>query len=95
MKPFMLTGFLLLVFMILLPKGAMPVDLGRLQWKDRLLLLFAPDAGHPDVKEMQRRLAAQKAGVADRDLRVFEIVCGKTRCAVKTGSPDPRRPITP
>ncbi len=74
MKPFMLTGFTLIVFMILGPTGAMPMDLSRFQWKDRLLLLFAPDDGHPDLTEMQRQLAVRRAGVADRDLRVFEIV---------------------
>ena len=58
-------------------KDVLPMDLTQFQWKNRLLLLFAPNASHPDFKKWQSDIAKQTFGVDDRDLIVFEIVLGR------------------
>jgi hypothetical protein len=52
---------------------AISMDLSRFEWKNRLLLIFAPDVKHPHFKRMHAEINAQSAGVKDRDLVVFEI----------------------
>ena len=55
------------------PKDAISMDLARFEWKNRLLLIFAPDAMHPQFQQMDAEINAQGAEVRDRDLVVFEI----------------------
>jgi hypothetical protein len=47
------------------------LDLDAYQWKHRLLLIFAPSASHPALRNLQRELREKEAGVLDRDLIVF------------------------
>jgi hypothetical protein len=47
------------------------VDLETYQWKNRLLLIFAPSERHPALRELEDELRDQKAGVLDRDLIVI------------------------
>jgi hypothetical protein len=51
-----------------------PMDLSQFQWKNRLLFLFAPNRSHPLFDVLQKSIAIQQAGVADRDLVIFEIL---------------------
>jgi hypothetical protein len=53
---------------------AISLDLAQYQWKNRLLLLFAPNRNHPFFDSLQVALVAQQAEVADRDLVIFEIL---------------------
>ena len=53
---------------------AIPLDLSQFQWKNRLLLLFAPNRNHPLFDTLHKSLAARKADVDDRDLVIFEIL---------------------
>lgn len=50
------------------------MDLDQFKWKNRLLFLFSPTRSHPNFDTLRKSLAAQKSGVADRDLVVFEIL---------------------
>lgn len=52
------------------------MDLTQFQWKNRLLLLFAPDGDHPLFKKWKSDVDAQKAEVKDRDLVVFDVFEG-------------------
>ncbi|MEN9935927.1 MAG: hypothetical protein RLZZ387_2506 [Chloroflexota bacterium] len=47
------------------------LDLGRYQWRNRLLLLFAPAADDPLFVVQQDELAAHRSGLAERGLLVF------------------------
>ena len=49
-------------------------DLSLFQWKNRLLLLFAPNRSHPLFEALHKSLAASRSEAADRDLLVFEIL---------------------
>lgn len=49
-------------------------DISQYRWKNRLLLIFAPDRSHPMFDALHRSLSAQEAEVSDRDLVVFEIL---------------------
>jgi hypothetical protein len=50
------------------------MDLSQFQWKNRLLFLFAPNRSHPLFDALQKSIATEQVGVADRDLIVFEIL---------------------
>ena len=50
------------------------MDLSQFQWKNRLLLLFAPNRNHPLFDVLQKSIATQQTEVADRDLVIFEIL---------------------
>ena len=52
----------------------MDVDFEQFKWKNRLLLIFAPDSSHPLFETLQRDLSTRKHEVDDRDLVVFEIL---------------------
>ena len=54
--------------------SAVSFDLSQFQWKNRLLLLFAPIRNHPAFDALHQALITQQAEVADRDLVVFEIL---------------------
>jgi hypothetical protein len=53
---------------------ATSLDLSQFQWKNRLLFLFAPSRDHPLFSKLHNSLLSLKAGVADRDLIIFEII---------------------
>jgi hypothetical protein len=50
------------------------VDFDQFKWKNRLLLIFAPDSSHPLFESLQRNISTRKHEVDDRDLVVFEIL---------------------
>ena len=50
------------------------LDLSRYTWKNRLLLLFAPDRNHPFFEGLQQALVERSAEVTDRDLVIFEML---------------------
>ena len=49
------------------------IDMTEFQWKNRLLLIFAPDRKHPIFANMHKSIASKQVDVVDRDLVVFEI----------------------
>lgn len=50
------------------------MDLDQFKWKSRLLFLFSPNRTHPPFNTLEKSLKAQKPGVADRNLVIFEIL---------------------
>lgn len=52
----------------------MNVDFEQFKWKNRLLLVFAPDSNHPFFESLRRDLSTRTHEVDDRDLVVFEIL---------------------
>jgi hypothetical protein len=50
------------------------VDLKQYQWKNRLLLVFAPTREEPSFKALHDSTVARRADVEDRDLVVFELL---------------------
>ena len=66
--------FIFLALLIFDTDDIMPMDLDQFQWKNRLLLIFAPDVNDEFFQKLQGEIIAQKAGVEDRDLVVFEIL---------------------
>ena len=52
---------------------AQSLDLSVFQWKNRLLILFAPNSSHPYLDALHQSLAARQAEAAERDLVIFEI----------------------
>lgn len=55
-------------------KDALSMELNQFQWKNRLLFLFAPEHSNSLFSDLQSEIVAQKNGVQDRDLVVFEII---------------------
>lgn len=53
---------------------AVSFDLTQFQWKNRLLLLFAPNRNHPAFEALHQTLITQQAELSDRDVVVFEIL---------------------
>jgi hypothetical protein len=53
-----------------------PPTLAAMRWQKRVLLVSAPDATDPLLKEQRRVLSRWRAGAEDRDLAVVEIVGG-------------------
>ena len=51
----------------------MAADLTPYQWKNRLLLVFAPSPSDQRFAEFERSLMARSVDIQDRDLRVFRI----------------------
>jgi len=49
------------------------VDLGEYQWKNRVLLIFAPARGEPLFQTLHDSLMVRGADLADRDLVIFEV----------------------
>ena len=50
------------------------LDLSQFRWKNRLLLLFAPDRSHPPFGRLHQSLGTQKAETLERNLIIFEIL---------------------
>lgn len=55
-------------------RDALPMDLNQYKWKNRLLLIFAPDDGHSLLHNLESDIAAQPGEVSERDLIVFKII---------------------
>ena len=66
----------LLVSMLITPAAALATDaarlLSQLAWEKRVLLLFAPQAGHAGYRRQVELLAAAGDGLRERDLTVIE-----------------------
>lgn len=61
-------------------EGKNPFDLRKYQWKNRLLLLFAPSPDEADYAKLKQDLSSQAEEVRDRDLLVFHILeSGETK----------------
>ena len=81
-KAIMLTMTVVLILSVVNGPRAMAstLDLSRYTWKNRLLLLFAPDRNHPFFEGLQQALVERSAEATDRDLVVFEILVSGTSC---------------
>jgi len=51
--------------------GGDQVDLGSYQWKNRLLLLFAPSEHAPTYQSLKKQLERRSQEIRDRDLVTF------------------------
>ena len=74
MKVFTVVIIIFTALMIFDHKDTMPMDLTQFQWKNRLLLIFAPDDNDSLFKKLQSEIIAQEAEVEDRDMIVFELL---------------------
>ena len=54
-------------------QGARSMDLNQFQWKNRLLLLFAPQDSDSSFQALKREISAQPREISDRHLVVFHI----------------------
>jgi hypothetical protein len=72
-KVFTVVIIIFTALMIFDQKDAMPMDLSKFQWKNRLLLIFAPDENDSLFKKLQSEIITQEAEVEDRDLIIFEL----------------------
>ncbi|GAX38572.1 DUF4174 domain-containing protein [Nodularia sp. NIES-3585] len=63
----------------------MAFNLNSYQWKNRLLLVFAPSENSPDYKRQMQLLKGQEAGFPERDLLLIEVFTeGTSRALGKT-----------
>ena len=71
-----LSGMLvvILAFWILTGKDAFSMDLTPFEWKNRLLLMFAPDDHNPHLKKLRSEIGRRHSEADDRDLVVFEVL---------------------
>lgn len=68
-----------LAFVALFASGAQsePFRLDDLRWKQRVLLVFAPDDSHPHFKQQLQRWQRAEDGMKERDLVWVPLVAGK------------------
>ena len=52
---------------------ALSMDLNHFKWKNRLLLMFAPQEGDSFLRTLQSEISAQQGEVSERDLVVLKI----------------------
>ncbi|MBD2770421.1 DUF4174 domain-containing protein [Hymenobacter sp. BT664] len=72
--PLLLPG-LLVVLAAQTPKpGRLEQTLRVSRWKQRVLLVVAPSAKHPDFRQQKALLTNQAAGLAARDFRVLDVL---------------------
>ncbi len=71
MKLLLLSFIMLMVANISVAKST---DLNEYRWKNRVLLLFAPDSSHAEYITAQRQLEKHNAGVKERDLIIFSLL---------------------
>ncbi|KAB7727603.1 DUF4174 domain-containing protein [Rudanella paleaurantiibacter] len=70
---------LLLLSMLLLPIDAQPAEptlrqwLAERQWKNRIVLLYAPSANTPELRQQRQLFSADRPGLDERDLLVREL----------------------
>ncbi|TVP62509.1 MAG: DUF4174 domain-containing protein [Nodularia sp. (in: Bacteria)] len=63
----------------------MASNLNSYQWKNRLLLVFAPSENSADYQRQMQLLKGQEAGFPERDLLLIEVFTkGSSRAAGKT-----------
>jgi hypothetical protein len=74
LKTFAVIFLILMALILCNPGEATSMDLTQFQWKNRLLLLFAPDSSHPSFQHLQSQIIDQKSEVTDRDLIVFSVL---------------------
>ena len=66
------SGILLLSFMtIMIPKELQGFELSRYLWKNRIILTFADDEGHPDLIKLKAEMNENKCEILNRDLMHF------------------------
>lgn len=53
------------------------IELAEYKWKNRLLLVFAPDSESRFVQQQKEMLAGEAAGMRDRDLMTFYLFDGE------------------
>ncbi|WP_019986805.1 DUF4174 domain-containing protein [Rudanella lutea] len=69
----------LLLFMLLSPMDALPAEptlrqwLAERQWKNRIVLLYAPSANSPELRQQRQLLSADRPGLDERDLLIREV----------------------
>jgi hypothetical protein len=71
---------LISLLLLAAPAGAArsEANLERYEWKNRLLLVFAPSQDHTAYQELVQGLNSAEEELADRDLVVFHLFEGKT-----------------
>ena len=57
--------------------GRVPGPLDELEWRNRVLLLFAPEPGDPRLAALEAALAARRCDVAERDLLVARVAAAR------------------
>ena len=66
------SGILLLSFMtIMIPKELQGFELSRYLWKNRIILTFADDEGHPDLIKLKVEMNENNCEILNRDLMHF------------------------
>lgn len=65
---------LLTVWLAFDRKDSISMDLTPFEWKNRLLIIFAPDSRHPYLKQIQSEISTRNDEVEDRDLVIFEVL---------------------
>ncbi|MDX1585632.1 MAG: DUF4174 domain-containing protein [Balneolaceae bacterium] len=64
---------LLLLPFLMMAQGDPRFELSEYRWENRLLLVFAPTQEHPLYKQQLDELNKEKAGMLERDLKVFHL----------------------
>lgn len=64
---------------LLLAGAAGAYDVSQHRWQDRLLVLVAPTEDDPGLHQQRQRVNERNDAIADRDLRVIELVGGGGR----------------
>ena len=54
--------------------GKSMIDFNQYQWKNRLLLFFAPQGDEPAFKTLKAEIGAQAEGAQERDLLIGEVL---------------------
>ena len=87
MRNLLLTGMLVGLSAL----AASADELAELRWKARVLVLSAPSEDHSDLLAQQRILAEDAAGLAERDIRIIQLISGNgAKLRDKLGLPPER-----
>lgn len=54
--------------------AADPASISAMKWEKRVLLVSAPDANDPSLKDQRRIIARWRAGAEERDITIVEVV---------------------
>ena len=66
------SGILLLSLMaIMIPKELQGIELNEYLWKNRIILTFADDEDHPDLKRIKAEMKENECEILNRDLLHF------------------------
>jgi len=55
-------------------QGGGPMDLNGYRWRNRLLMVFSPSKEDSNYQSLKKEMKAQRNGLRDRELLVFEIL---------------------